>query len=1101
MIRITIRWILFLSLCQGALPAATVPLWVQPRLDTYQSIVDEVSSALARIGSKVLVCEDTSLIPRDASVAILIGLPDIVSRIVPLGDPNLKHPESYLVRAIPGTPYVVAAGGGERGLLYAAGELAERIAVFKEFPSIFPRQGRPFMEVRAFGIEWPGAAEAGQVYDTDPFPDRFTRHLVRNRFNLLVVTHSGRVRDLLENGGEDSRKSSGRFKRLAAFAQSRKLEVALWLNPDADLDTPLEQNDSPGERRNRWSTDVARLALQFPGVHLGLWPGDERRERSVGDANQWFDGFLQPWMALAPLDPLTALAGLGFSPQTYQSEMARHLQIPPLAGLKWCGDHPEACLEPQFTEQDWFRQDSQNYRLLWVLADRDVRCLRSAFYHRTRYIIQRMGKNPQGPVVAGFLFFPRGEELAVETLNRKGVENRIPWAWGFQKHWYRHALWGRLGYDPRLGIEDFGPFFVDGYGPQVADALIEEESSGEDLLWRISRFHWRYEGDDWYPEACLAPGEGGPYGILGNRTGPTYRDTGEFESPFESVLEFIFSLAADPRELSIIESVGYELAGVSRPLEPVRRLTPLETAEILRRQCARLEDIASRLEKLSQDSPRQFEARHAAADLVLQRYLGVYYRSKILAAHRLMMALCQNSEEHRQAALKEMEKGIAAWKTFTEKADRIYELPDNISGPFQNWSDLVAPAEKDLEMIQKHPFFTRNAYQQPIYGPFVKGSTELLNFEAAYVRRGDPLPPALNTVEVVSFSSRDAAEQGWLDILNHYAGFIPLGRIPEAASGEVAWVPVQIPPEVNDYLSLRLVGGTIDEVVWGGRTVLLSRPEERKSLETGNRLQGPEGARILWIRSDCPPVTEAQRRKDWGFAVAIEPDLPFLLEPAWWEADGLVVRIRNRLVQGRLDNIEFDVKPVGEGWTFPPQKPSPISLSDERSFLIPCRLEGTWAALKINAQWRREQVGLDFFPPDSASHLSLLPGAAGMIPRLVEGAGGWAISTALRGWQNSLLYRVNEAYLREKNLDSPIRKVVVEWYPMSSASRLTAEYRGIKSGEFMRSAQQAAASNAWIRTELQLPDMLEALGGGEPVSIRLFQNDHQDLMVREVILE
>lgn len=251
MIRITIRWILFLSLCQGALPAATVPLWVQPRLDTYQSIVDEVSSALARIGSKVLLCEDTSLIPRDASVAILIGLPDIVSRIVPLGDPNLKHPESYLVRAIPGTPYVVAAGGGERGLLYAAGELAERIAVFKEFPSIFPRQGRPFMEVRAFGIEWPGAAEAGQVYDTDPFPDRFTRHLVRNRFNLLVVTHSGRVRDLLENGGEDSRKSSGRFKRLAAFAQSRKLEVALWLNPDADLDTPLEQNDSPGERRNR----------------------------------------------------------------------------------------------------------------------------------------------------------------------------------------------------------------------------------------------------------------------------------------------------------------------------------------------------------------------------------------------------------------------------------------------------------------------------------------------------------------------------------------------------------------------------------------------------------------------------------------------------------------------------------------------------------------------------------------------------------------------------------------------------------------------------------------------------------------------------------
>jgi hypothetical protein len=1155
-----------------------IPLWVQPRLSVYEPVVNEISEALVRVGYQPLLCEDTSLIPAGATTAILVGFPAIISRLVALGDPNLRIPESYLVRRIPDSRYVIATAEGERGLLYAAGELAERITIYHEFPEINPHLERPFFEIRAFGMEWRTQWNAslqnkkepneGNVYDSEAFPDRFTRHLIRNRYNLLVLFYAGQVRDLLVETGEQAALVARRLHNLVECAHSRQLDVALWLNPDADLDTPLAVADSPTARRQRWSTEIAKLALAFPGVHLGLWSPNERRERGIGDANQWFDGFLQPWLALADKEASTFLSGVGFAPETFNDEIARHIPLRSdgtggaVVALKWCGDHPEVCLEPQFTDQAWFQQDPINYRLLWVLGDQDVRCLRSASYHRTRQILLRMGKLGQAQLSAGFVFFPKGEELGTETLNQETVENRIPWAWGFQKHWYRHALWGRLGYEPRRLLDDFKPMFVDGYGEAVGAALIEEETTGEDLLWRVSRFHWRHESDDWYPEACLAPGSSGPYGILGNRTGPAYQDAGQWEHPFESILEFIFSLTANPRELSILEAVGYELTGVDRPLEPLKRYTPLETAEILRRQCAYLESICyavsaqaphrivGRLEHLSQDSPRHFEARHMAADLVLQRLIGSYYRSKILAARLFTLALCQDSNALREESQKELEKGLIAWKAYVDRADRIYKFPAIQAGEISRWTDLIAPAEKDLEIIRTHSAFKKTVRTQPVYGPFIKGSTALAEFEKRYVRGGDQPPKAEFSFEVSSFASEDTLEQGWLDILNHYAGFLPLGKIPNPASGEVVWVPLPVPAEVQDYLSLRLVGGTIDEVVWGGRTVLVSNPEEENNLPEKSRLAGPEGARTLWICSNRPPLEWTQWNASWaggprsvgtdssssasgsggssvwGFAVALEPDLPFLMQPAWWENDGLVVRIQNRLVIGRLDNIQVEVKPVGEGWVVPPLSPPPISLSQERTFLLPCRLQTGWAALKLEAKWHREKIGLDFFPPNLGANLNLLTSVAGAIPRLqtlprqpplpsmegriplrppLEGTHSLpCISTIRRGWQAALLYRVNEAYLRQATEGVPLRNLVVEWLPEEQGSTVGVEYRSIQGGLLKLTTETHSTATdplQWQVSRLPLPELLESPGEAGGLTLRIFRTDHRDLLVRKVSFE
>jgi len=259
-------------------------------------------------------------------------------------------------------------------------------------------------------------------------------------------------------------------------------------------------------------------------------------------------------------------------------------------------------------------------------------------------------------------------------------------------------------------------------------------------------------------------------------------------------------------------------------------------------------------------------------------------------------------------------------------------------------------------------------------------------------------------------------------------------------------------------------------------------------------LQDPAGS-----SPDRPSIPRSQIG-EWGFAVAVEPDLPFLVEPAWWETDGLVVRVRNRLVQGRLDSIAFEVKPVGEGWLMPPTTPPPISLSEARTFMMPGRLGEGWAALRVAAKWRRERVGLDFFPPAARTHVSLIPGTAGMIPRLFETPKGWGISTALRGWQNALLYRANESYLMETR-SSGIRKLVAEWYPGKGPARLGTEYQTTLSGENRQVFSPAMTGSDWIQTELLLPDLLEQPSSQGGVVFRLFRSDHEDLVVRNVVFE
>lgn len=1077
-----------------------LPMYVQPSLAAYDAVVHDVSESLLRIGFEPQICIDTSQIPEDASTVILIGYPDLISNIVQLGGPSLTHPESFLVRRVVGTRYIVVTAGGERGFLYGAQELAERMALHNEFPDVFPRQGRPYLEVRGYAIDWPGAGPKGQVFDDDQFIGPFLRHLLRNRFNMLVLHYRGRAEDLLDRTGTTGMLAARRLQRVAEEARARLLPVALWLNPDADLDTPLAENDSPLARREQWASALFELSQAFPTISFGLWPDDETRDRSMGDANQWFDGFIQPMLAAGRNPSSLLFSGLGFDPLLFRGEIPPYLPAPPLVGLKWCGDHPVACLEPKYIEGGWFNPRPTDFRLLWVLTDEDVQCFRSAYFQRTQELLENMGSGTNSPMPAGFVFFPKGEEYGVESLNRESMDFRIPWKWGYRKHWYRHALWGRLGYDPRLGMEDFGPFFVDGYGPEVGQALIQEEALGEEILWRVSRFHWCYRGEDWYPEACLAPGEGGPYGLLGNRTGPVYRDRGELEHPFESVLEFAFSLTADPRELSILEAAGYELAGIPQPHYEGHKLTPLEVAEILRRQTVELDSIVSRLDKLSQDSPRHFEARHMAADMVLQRLLGAYYRSKIAATYWFVMALAEGSKEYREQAAQEMERGVQAWKSFAERADRIYRFPVVGSEKLKAWSDLNAVAERDVQIIRDHPPFERVEFEQPVYGPFVESSTELEAFELSLAVSGPPPGAATGSVRLVQFTSPVPLEQGWLDVLNHYAGYVAFDRMPGFAEGNVAWTPVPIPEGIQSFLRLRLVGGDIDAVAWGGRMVLDRRLEPDVDLSGGVRLVGPGPERTLWVRSSRPPEGNTGSSPAWGFALSLEPDFPFTLEPAWWESDGLVVRVENELDSGRLGSIRFEVEPVGEGWEIPPSAPAPISLGTERTFVLPCRMADDWAALRLSALWRDERVRIDFFPPQPRSNVTLVTGAVGTFPRLAETPAGWGVSTSLRGWQTALLYRVNEAYLSGSRGGRGARQLIVEWLPGVNPANLEVEYQSGAGGKpTWRSV--TADGEDWVSSTIELPGLLEHSGAVEPILLRLSRRDHEDLWVRQVRFE
>jgi len=1080
---------------------AVVPVWVQQDVAAHGTMATELSNALERAGYAPLICETTSEIPSESPIVVLVAKQSVLQEIVPSIQPQLSHAESYLVRRVGGSPYVIVTAPDDRGLLYGTVELTEEIALGTEFPDIFPRQQRPFFEVRAFGLQWPGPDVAGEVFDGTPFRTFFPEHLSRNRYNRLILAYSGRASDLCKNSGSQGELAVERLSQLLTQAEARLLDVELWLDPDTNLYTPLENDDSPANRLTFWKNSISEISHTFPSLRLGLWPSDERREQTVGDANLWFDGFLKtPIHENNSIGPPT-LAGEGFEPTLFQEEIARHLPAPPLVALKWAGDHPEAALEPYFVDAMWKQQRPHDYRILWTLTEHDIGCLRGGSYQRTRRILKQMG-NDRGDLVAGFVFFPRNAEIARETRNKEWVSTRNKWRWGYRKHWYRHALWGRLGFNPDLGFGAFENFFIDQFGETVGKALIREASAGEELLSRLTRFHWHASGDDWYPEACLAPGEGGPFGIYGDRTGPMYRDTGVLAHPFESILEFAFNLPADPTDLSIVEAAGYELTHIAEPRDRGKRLRPVEVAEILRQYTLDLERTINIVEAMSKDDPSLFEARHIAAEFILVRILGNYYRSKILSAYYLVLALCENSEARRALALEEMQRGLSAWKAFTERAEKLYRFPTEIFPGVTSWKELDGIAERDIEIIRTHPPFRKEVTQQPVYGPFVSGSTELIRFEQEVVVGGADPPSPDSEFESPSFTSENPSEQGWLDILNHYSRFLSFDSLSNPNGGTVVWVPIALDDSIGGSVRLRLVGGSISKVLWGGTVAYDERRDGGEELRAGASLVGPARVRTLWARCERPPHTPGITNQPvWGFAIVLEKEPPYLVEPAWWEADGLAVRVRNTSEAGRLEGITFSVEPVGDGWRTPPRDPNPISLSHHRSFLVPCALGQRWAALRLSAAWEREQFDLDFFPPLDHTNLTLLPYVEGARARLFESPAGWCTSTDKRNWQTALLYRVNEAYLQRRQSGIRTHRLRIEWYSGSDPATVVAEYRSTDGGKPRRARLAVPPRESWTYSLISLPGLLEEVGTGEGVLVRIWREDHQDLFVRQVSFE
>jgi hypothetical protein len=253
------------------------------------------------------------------------------------------------------------------------------------------------------------------------------------------------------------------------------------------------------------------------------------------------------------------------------------------------------------------------------------------------------------------------------------------------------------------------------------------------------------------------------------------------------------------------------------------------------------------------------------------------------------------------------------------------------------------------------------------------------------------------------------------------------------------------------------------------------------------------------VKSIRPRPDQAERKPFWGFALAMQPDPPFLMEPAGWETDGLVVRVRNQLEGGRLGGISLRTLAVGEAWESPPRDPDPLSLGTERTFSIPCRVGSGWAALRLEASWRKELLRLDLFPPLPDSHLALQPGTIGALPRLVETESGWGISTALRDWQTALIYRASEAYLH--HTAGQRRSVTVEWIPGAAPSTLVVEYPSTRGGERRREWFTEEPRLTWTQTTLALPDLLEEVVDEGGVWLRFSRLDHQDLVVRLVIFE
>lgn len=243
------------------------------------------------------------------------------------------------------------------------------------------------------------------------------------------------------------------------------------------------------------------------------------------------------------------------------------------------------------------------------------------------------------------------------------------------KHWYHWMLWGRLGYNPKLGNDRFIQILQTRFPKFDTKRLFIAWQSASMVYPLTTGFHWGSLDFQWYIEACKS------------KPGPAQTKSG-----FHDVNRFI-SLPPHPStsNIAIPAYVKAELGS-----EKVQGTTPVEISEQIHENADRALAI---LETLQPGDNR--ELRKTLTDIRCMVYLGKYYGHKIRGATELALYRESKEKDHQDRAIKELTGAAEYWRLYMETAMKQYKNPlwTNRVGHV-DWQELHQEVLHDIDIAR-----------------------------------------------------------------------------------------------------------------------------------------------------------------------------------------------------------------------------------------------------------------------------------------------------------------------------------------------------------------------------------------------------------------
>jgi hypothetical protein len=604
-------------------------------------------------------------------------------------------------------------GADVRGAMYGGLDVAERIRMNGPL-SIKTKSETPYLAVRAMKFNPPLKGNAymsdedlknsAWFYDLQ-YWDQFMRTMAYNRYNSLTFwcshpyDHMVRLKKYPETTTlpqDRLDKNIVFFHKLFQMAKNYGLDtyIVTWnihMSPGFKAAHKLHDGQDSPLIRDYQKECIRELLAEYPELTgMGTCPGENMPMSAAANAEWIRDVYLDTLAKTGRKMPFIYRYWGARPKETVAMLEKANYPGEILLDIKFNGEHMYSSVRPHPEEMGWLKQTPKPYKLLWHLRNDCIFQLRWG----DPEFAAKMLTNCGGPDSAGFV---TGSEVEIPGADRYHTPQTIAhrdWRYEFEKNWMRFAVWGRMGYDPKLSDDYWIDRFSERFGAKAGkDAFLALKYSSK-IIPTVTSFHWNYMNGDWYPEGNI-----GGWNTSDGMKKPNFRE----EGIFHDIREWIFNNVIDDSLMNIPDYVV--TCVVKGQKAPGGVLTPLQVRAMLHQCASSCYEHGQQASTKVKKGTKEWQCMEL--DLFASLDLGFYYAHKITAATNLMDYLATGNEAKKTAAVEDLERARDDWKLlvyFTKSHYITHEIW--LVGQF-DWAMYLPQVEKDIDIARKMKPWTK----------------------------------------------------------------------------------------------------------------------------------------------------------------------------------------------------------------------------------------------------------------------------------------------------------------------------------------------------------------------------------------------------------